>query len=63
MIDCLALGEVMLRFDPGPTRIAEAESFKVWEGGGEYNVARGLSGVLAGGRRSLRPLSITPLVS
>ncbi len=43
MIDCLALGEVMLRFDPGPTRIAEAESFKVWEGCGEYNVARGLS--------------------
>ena len=43
MIDCLALGEVMLRFDPGPTRIAEAESFKIWEGGGEYNVARGLS--------------------
>lgn len=43
MIDCLALGEVMLRFDPGPTRIAEAESFKVWEGGGEYNVARGLA--------------------
>jgi 2-dehydro-3-deoxygluconokinase len=42
-IDCLALGEVMLRFDPGPTRIAEAESFKVWEGGGEYNVARGLA--------------------
>jgi 2-dehydro-3-deoxygluconokinase len=43
MIDCLTLGEVMLRFDPGPSRIAEAESFKVWEGGGEYNVARGLS--------------------
>lgn len=43
MIDCLALGEVMLRFDPGSTRIAEAENFKVWEGGGEYNVARGLS--------------------
>jgi 2-dehydro-3-deoxygluconokinase len=43
MIDCLALGEVMLRFDPGPTRIAEAENFKVWEGGGEYNVVRGLS--------------------
>jgi len=32
MIDLLALGEVMLRFDPGPTRIAEAESFRVWEG-------------------------------
>ena len=29
MIDCLALGEVMLRFDPGSTRIAEAENFKV----------------------------------
>lgn len=43
MLDCLALGEVMLRFDPGATRIAEAESFKVWEGGGEYNVARALS--------------------
>ncbi len=43
MIDCLALGEVMLRFDPGPTRIAEANNFKVWEGGGEYNVVRGLS--------------------
>ena len=42
MLDCLALGEVMLRFDPGPTRIAEADSFKVWEGGGEYNVARAL---------------------
>ncbi|MBU1565472.1 MAG: sugar kinase [Proteobacteria bacterium] len=43
MIDVLSLGEVMLRFDPGLTRIAEAEHFKVWEGGGEYNVARGLS--------------------
>ncbi|MFH0784983.1 MAG: sugar kinase [Pseudomonadota bacterium] len=43
MIDLLAFGEVMLRFDPGPSRIAEAENFKVWEGGGEYNVARGLS--------------------
>lgn len=43
MIDLLALGEVMLRFDPGATRIAEASSFRVWEGGGEYNVARGLS--------------------
>lgn len=43
MFDCLAFGEVMLRFDPGDTRIATAESFKVWEGGGEYNVVRGLS--------------------
>lgn len=41
--DCIALGEVMLRFDPGDTRIATASSFRVWEGGGEYNVVRGLS--------------------
>ena len=39
--DLLALGEVMLRFDPGEERIARARSFRVWEGGGEYNVARG----------------------
>lgn len=41
--DCVALGEVMLRFDPGEGRVRTARSFKVWEGGGEYNVARGLS--------------------
>jgi 2-dehydro-3-deoxygluconokinase len=41
-LDLLALGEVMLRFDPGETRIRCAREFKVWEGGGEYNVARGL---------------------
>jgi 2-dehydro-3-deoxygluconokinase len=40
--DCVALGEVMLRFDPGEGRIRTARSFQVWEGGGEYNVARGL---------------------
>ena len=40
--DCLALGEVMLRFDPGEDRVRNARSFRVWEGGGEYNVARGL---------------------
>lgn len=40
--DCIALGEVMLRFDPGEGRIHTARSFAVWEGGGEYNVARGL---------------------
>jgi 2-dehydro-3-deoxygluconokinase len=40
--DVLSLGEVMLRFDPGPGRIVGARSFDVWEGGGEYNVARGL---------------------
>ncbi len=40
--DILSLGEVMLRFDPGDFRIAQARQFRVWEGGGEYNVARGL---------------------
>ena len=40
--DCLSLGEVMLRLDPGEGRIHSTRSFQVWEGGGEYNVARGL---------------------
>jgi len=40
--DLVSLGEVMLRLDPGDGRIATARSFQVWEGGGEYNVARGL---------------------
>ncbi|MDL5364631.1 sugar kinase [Xanthomonas sp. NCPPB 2654] len=40
--DCAALGEVMLRLDPGEERIRAARQFRVWEGGGEYNVARGL---------------------
>lgn len=40
--DQLSLGEIMLRFDPGEGRIRTARSFRVWEGGGEYNVARGL---------------------
>jgi 2-dehydro-3-deoxygluconokinase len=40
--DMLALGEIMLRLDPGEGRIRTAREFKVWEGGGEYNVARGL---------------------
>jgi len=40
--DCLCLGEVMLRLDPGDARIHTTRHFQVWEGGGEYNVARGL---------------------
>jgi 2-dehydro-3-deoxygluconokinase len=40
--DLLSLGEVMLRFDPGEGRIVGSRQFRVWEGGGEYNVARGL---------------------
>ncbi|MBE6366189.1 MAG: sugar kinase, partial [Lentisphaerae bacterium] len=40
--DALSLGEIMLRFDPGAGRIHTARNFQVWEGGGEYNVVRGL---------------------
>ncbi len=40
--DLVSLGEVMLRLDPGDGRIATARTLQVWEGGGEYNVARGL---------------------
>ena len=40
--DCVSLGEVMLRLDPGEGRIHTTRHFNVWEGGGEYNVARGL---------------------
>lgn len=40
--DLISLGEVMLRLDPGDVRIRNARRFDVWEGGGEYNVARGL---------------------
>ncbi len=42
MTEVVALGEVMLRFDPGEGRISTARTFRVWEGGGEYNVVRGL---------------------
>jgi len=40
--DIVSLGEVMLRLDPGEKRIHTTRSFDVWDGGGEYNVARGL---------------------
>lgn len=40
--DAVSLGEVMLRLDPGEGRIRTARNFRVWEGGGEYNVVRGL---------------------
>src|SRR5271165_4120934 len=42
MWDLVSLGEVMLRLDPGDQRISTTRQFRVWEGGGEYNVARGL---------------------
>jgi 2-dehydro-3-deoxygluconokinase len=40
--DLISMGEIMLRMDPGDTRIRTARKFNAWEGGGEYNVARGL---------------------
>ena len=40
--DCVSFGEVMLRFDPGFGRVRTAREFRVWEGGGEYNVARAM---------------------
>ena len=40
--DAASLGEIMLRLDPGDGRIHTAREFRVWEGGGEYNVVRGL---------------------
>ena len=40
--DVVSLGEVMLRLDPGEGRVHTTRHFQVWEGGGEYNVARGL---------------------
>ena len=40
--DCVSLGEIMLRLDPGDGRVRTARNFTVWEGGGEYNVTRAL---------------------
>jgi len=40
--DCISMGEVMLRLDPGEGRVHTSRSFAAWEGGGEYNVTRGL---------------------
>jgi 2-dehydro-3-deoxygluconokinase len=48
--DIVSLGEVMLRLDPGAERVSTARTFRAWEGGGEYNVARGLRKVF--GQRS-----------
>ena len=55
--DAVALGEVMLRLDPGEGRIRTARHFQAWEGGGEYNVVRGLRRVFG-----LRGAVVTALV-
>lgn len=57
LFDEISLGEIMLRLDPGENRIRSTRSFNVWEGGGEYNVARGLHKVFG-----LRTAVITSLV-
>ena len=41
--DALALGEVMMRIDPGDVPTRRARSARIWHGGGETNVAEGLS--------------------
>lgn len=43
--DLASLGEVLLRFDSGDERIHTAQNFRVFDGGGEYNVARNLATV------------------
>ena len=55
--DLVSLGEVMLRLDPGEQRVASTRQFTVWEGGGEYNVARGMRRVFG-----LRTAIITAIV-
>ena len=55
--DAAGLGEVMLRLDPGEGRIRTARAFRAWEGGGEYNVIRGLHKVFG-----LRTTVLTSLV-
>lgn len=42
LFDCISLGEIMLRLDPGEGRVRTTRHFSAWEGGGEYNVSRGL---------------------
>lgn len=56
--DAVAIGEVMLRLDPGAGRIRSAKSFEVWEGGGEYNVIKALRTCF-----NLRTSVLTALVS
>lgn len=40
--DIVSLGEIMIRLDPGDERVHTTRNFRVWEGGGEYNVARAM---------------------
>ena len=58
--DLVSLGEVMLRLDPGDERIATTRSFRAWEGGGEYNVARGLKRCFGLATGLVTALAVTP---
>ncbi len=59
--DIVALGEVMLRLDPGEERISSARTFRAWEGGGEYNVARGLRHVFSQRAAVITALADNPI--
>src|ERR1700682_4320160 len=59
--DLVSLGEVMLRLDPGDSRISTTRQFHVWEGGGEYNVARGLKGCFGMNTEIVTALSDNPV--
>src|SRR6201984_1505245 len=59
--DLVSLGEVMLRLDPGDERVATTRHFRVWEGGGEYNVARGLRRCFGLETAIVTPLADNPI--
>src|SRR5713101_614919 len=61
--DLVSLGEVMLRLDPGDSRIATTRQFRAWEGGGEYNVARGLKRCFRMDTAIVTVLAATPVGS
>ncbi len=55
--DGVALGEVMLRIDPGDVPTPRARNARIWHGGGETNVAEGLAACFG-----LRTAVVTALV-
>src|SRR3954465_15935603 len=59
--DQVSLGEVMLRLDPGEGRVHTTRAFQVWEGGGEYNVARGLKRCFGLGTAIVTALADNPI--
>src|SRR5581483_563190 len=59
--DLVSLGEVMLRLDPGDRRVWTTRTFEVSEGGGEYNVARGLKRCFGLNTAIITALADTPV--